>query len=323
MRRVTGAVLTGLGAFLVVLAAMARFYLPGQVIKFPLDDYTITTLTGQNFSYFSPSAVYEVTGAKVQAVSTTQGDVAAGSSSVAVWNDITGVFDITNSKPPGTAITYYTERLAFNRRTGELVNCCGAEVGTKRVHFSGLGYLFPLGTQKKTYEVYNTTLLRPVPFRYAGTATVDGLTVYRFVGHISNQQFGTVSLPGSIVNMRQANVTLPEELTATTTDFVDPGTGAPVKTIESQTVSLKNPTTGATALVVLSGTLTSTPHSDAAAVATVSSDDTAIYWVQDIGPLIGVLLGIVLLVVGVLLLNARPVEYVYEDEGDEAVAAGA
>lgn len=323
MRHVTGAVLTGLGAFLVVLAVMARFYLPGEVIKFPLNDYTITTLSGQNFSYFSPSAVYEVTGAKVRAVSTTQGDVTAGSSSVAVWNDITGVFDVTNASPPGTPITYSTERLAFNRRTGELVNCCGAEIGTKRVHFSGLGYLFPIGTQQKTYEVYNTTLLKPVPFQYTGTTTVGGLTVYKFVNHISDQQFGTVSLPGSIVHMSQSTVRLPEVLTATTTDFVDPGTGAPVKTIESQTISLNNPTTGATALVILSGTLSSTPKSDAAAVATAKMYNTEINWVQEYGPLLGAGVGIVLLVIGILLLNARPVEYVYEDEGDEAITAGA
>lgn len=323
MRRVTGAVLTGLGAFLIVLAVMARFYLPGQVIKFPLNDYTITTLTGNNVSYFDAGALFEVTGAKVLARSTTQGDVVAGNSSTAVWGNITGVFDVTNASPPSSPISYSTERLAFNRRTGQLINCCGAEVNTKRPHLSGLGFVFPLGVQKKTYDVYDTTLLKPEPFRYAGTATIDGLGVYKFVEHVSNQQFSTIKIPGFLVHMKsQPNVTLPEVLTATVTDFVDPGTGAPVATIEYQDRYLENPVTGASALTLFKGTLTSTPSSDAAGVKTAKSNDTEILWVQDIGPLIGVLLGIVLLVIGILLMNDRRGDYQWEDEGDQAVTAG-
>ena len=79
MRRVLGVVFTGLGAFLLVLALLFRFYLPGQVIKFPLNEYSVSSLTGTDASYFSSQTATEVTGAKVRAVSTTQGDVAAGS----------------------------------------------------------------------------------------------------------------------------------------------------------------------------------------------------------------------------------------------------
>src|SRR5271165_6151861 len=141
MRRVFGVTLTGLGAFLLVLAAMCRFYLPGQVIKFPLNEYSVSSLTGTNVSYLSPQTGAEVNGATVRATSTVQGDVAAGSSSTAVWNNVTGVFDVTNS--PQVPISYATQRLAFDRRTGVLVNCCGAEVGTKRPYFSGQGYVWP------------------------------------------------------------------------------------------------------------------------------------------------------------------------------------
>lgn len=326
MRRVTGAVLTGLGAFLLVLAVMARFYLPGQVIKFPLNEYSVTTLRGTDVSYFSASALYEVTGAKVQAVSTTKGDVNAGSSSTAVWNNVTGVFDITNTAPPGVAITISTERLAFNRRTGALVNCCGAEVGTKRPHFSGLGYVFPIGTQKKTYEVYNTTLDKPEPFQYAGTATVDGYGTYKFVQHLTDQRFSSIKLPGSLVGLKQSSVTLPEYITSTITDFISPRTGAPVKEIETLDLFLENPTTGATALTVLDGTLTSTPKSQAAAIKTAKSYGSEILWVEDLGPLIGLIVGVVLLVTGLLMLllwKREPAEYEYDDEGDEAVATGA
>ena len=283
MRRVFGVTLTGLGAFLIVLAAMCRFYLPGQVVKFPLNEYSVSTLTGTNVSYFSQKTGAEVNGASVRAISTVQGDVAAGSSSTAVWNDITGVFDVTKS--PQAPISYTTQRFAFDRRTGVLVNCCGAEVGTARPHFTGQGYVWPIGTQPQTYQVFNTSLMKPEPFNDIGTATVDGLSVDVFIQPITNQKVGTVTLPGSLVGIAdQATVTLPEYLTATNTYYVDPVTGAPVKVVEAQNETLENPSTGGTALVLFNGTLSSTPQTIAAAVSTSNHYDNEISALENIGP---------------------------------------
>jgi hypothetical protein len=322
MRRVLGVVLTGLGAFLLVLALMSRLVLPGMVIKFPLNEYSVSRLTGTNMSYFSSGSVQEVNNATIRAVATTQGDVAAGSSSTAVWTTVTGVFDITSGGSPGTPISYSTERFAFNRRTGVLENCCGAEIGTSRPKFSGQGYVWPIGVQPKTYEIFDTTLLKPEPVDYIGTATVDGLATDIFVEHINNQKYGSVTLPGSLVNEPQATVTLPEYLTATNTYYVDPKTGSPVKESQAQSQTLDNPSTGTVALVLLKGTLTTTPQSVAAAVHTASSSDNEIAWVQDIGPLIGLLLGLVLLALGILLIVGSQEEPEYEDY-DEPVAADA
>jgi hypothetical protein len=325
MRRVLGAIFTGLAAFLLVLAVLTRFFLPGQVVKFPLNTYAVTTLTGTNVSYFSQQTGTEVTGATVQATSTTQGDVKAGSSSTAVYNNITGVFDVTTTRPPTTPISYSTNRLAFDRRTGVLVNCCGAEIGTQKENFSGQGVVWPIGTQKKTYEKYDTTLLKSVPVVYTSTTTVDGLSVYEFIENVDSQQFGTISLPGSLVGMpNQPSVTLPEYLTAHIVSYVDPGTGSPVKVVETQDISLVNPATGTTALTVFHGTLTSTPKSIAAAINTAKPDDTKILWLQELAPLIFLLVGVLLLVAGILMVVSSAREgYEYEYEEEEEVPAGA
>ncbi len=321
MRRTVGVTLTGLGAFLLVLALMSYFFLPGQVILFPLNEYSVTTLTGTGVTYFSTASISEVTGATVRAVATTQGNVSSGTGSTAIWTTQTGIFDITHGTP-GAPISYPTQTLAFNRRTGALENCCGAEVGTSRPHFTGLGDVWPIGTQKKTYEVFNTTVNQATPAVYSGTATVDGLSTYVFVQHITNMKFGTVSLPGSLVNMSQAEVTLPEYLTATYTYDVDPGSGAPVKQIQDSSETLENPSTGSVVLTLFSGTLTTTPASVQSAVSTASSYDTDISIVQTIGPLVGGLVAIVLLVVGVLLLvsSEGPDDYEYEDDDAEVGA---
>jgi hypothetical protein len=321
MRRVFGVTLAGLGAFLIVGALMCRFYLPGQVVKFPLNQYSVSRLTGTNVSYFSQQTGAEVNGATVRAVTTVQGDVAAGSSSTAVWNEITGVFDVTHS--PQVPISYSTQRLAFDRRTGSLINCCGAEVGTAHPHFTGQGYVWPIGTQQQTYEVFNTSTMKPEPFNATGTSIIDGLSVYEFVQPISNVQIGTVTVPGSLAGMPdQATVTLPEYLTATNTYYVDPVIGAPVMVIEAQNETLVNPSTGGTALVLFNGTLTSTPETVAAAVSIAKHYDSEISALETIGPVAGLLVGLVLLVAGILLLSTFREEYEYAED-EEVVGAEA
>ena len=232
MRRVLGLTLTGLGVFFVVLALLMRFYLPGQIVKFPLNWYSVTTLTGQNMTYFSPKPFQEFSGVSMRAMSTLDGDVGAGNSSTAVWNEITGVQDLTNHLP----VAYISQRSAFNRRTGELVNCCGAHVNSNTTaRQSGQGYVWPIGTQQQSYQVFNPTLLRPVPAYYQGSATIDGLTTYEFIEQVTSQKIGVQKVPGALFGASQQYVTLPEYLTGTYTYWVDPVTGTPLKVSEDQT----------------------------------------------------------------------------------------
>jgi hypothetical protein len=311
MRRVLGVTLTGLGAFLIGIGLLSRLVVPGLAVKDPLNERSVTTLTGTNAEYFSPATLSELSGVSVKAVSTTNGDVAAGTSSTAVWNDFTAVQDTTNNAP----ISYSSERLAFNRRTGELQNCCGAAIGTDtKLNMSGLGYVWPVNTQKKTYQIFDTTLLKPWPVTYAGTATVSGRNTYVYVEKVSNQQFGTQTLPGSLVGLSAATVTLPQYLTATNTYYVDPLTGGPLKVTEDQSVTLESG--GVTKLVLLRADLVTTPASTAAAISTVQGDDSEITAVEVIVPLVGILLGIVLMIAGGLLvvLSRDEDEDYYADE---------
>jgi hypothetical protein len=322
MRRVLGLVLTGLGAFFLALALLLRFYLPGQVIKFPLNEYLVTTLTGHNVSYFNAKQLKVLTGVTAKATSTVEGDVSAGSSSTAVWNDFTAVEDTTNNAP----IEFVTQRSAFNRRTGAIVDCCGAyvsisNVGTRNGHQSGQGFVWPLGTQKQTYQVLDATLVRPEPFRYEGTSTIDGMTAYKFVEQVINQQFASQTLPGSLVGFSGLpSVTLPEYVSQTNTFWVDPVTGAPLDVNENRTLKLED-ITGATKLLLYRGDLTATPQSVASAVSTAKSAHLKADFVEDIGPLVGLILGVALVVVGVALILGRPDSQEFAYESDETVGS--
>ena len=319
MRRVVGLTLTGLGAFFFALALLLRFYVPGQVIKFPLNEYFVSTLVGDNMTYFSQHDLTDLAGVTMRATTTLEGDVAAGSSSTAVWQQFTALQDVSNNEP----VSYSSQRLAFDRRSGVLVNCCGAHVGSHtKLQLSGQGYVWPIGTQKKTYQVFDTTLLKPEPFTYEGSAPIDGMTAYKFVEQVSDQQFGTQTLPGALVGIKnQASVTLPEYLTETNTFWVDPVTGATLIATENQTLSLKD-STGVTRLILLQGRLSSTPEATQSAVNMANSYHLKVNFVEDIGPLVGLLLGIVLLAFGITLLLNEPddEELIFQDESEPATA---
>ncbi len=305
MRRVSGFVLTLLGAFFLLTAILLRFWIAPSAVKFPLNEYQVVTLSGTG-SYFSPVQDKELNGVSVQVTYTTRGDVSAGSGSVAVWDQFVSVRDLTNRQP----ISYVSIREAFNRSNAQLVQCCGAYVSNEvsgkpdyAVHMSGIGPVFPPGTQKQTYSLYDTTAARPEPVRYTGTTTVDGITVYRFVETVAPTMFGTEQVPGAIIGEpSQSEVSLGEFYSGSQTFYVDPVTGGPLDTTQHTVVTLRD-STGATRLVGSDINVTATPASVQAVVNKDTSGRNAISLAKNVLPLIGLIVGLVLLVAGILLVQ--------------------
>jgi len=299
MRRNVGLVLAGLGAFLIVLAVVLPTWIVGQVVKFPLNEYETATLAASNASYFSVTSLGEKTGVTMEATYTIKGDGAAGTSSTAVWDEYSYVYDQTNHQ----AVQEMTRRFAFDRKTGQLVMCCGANVsGDSSVQQRGLvGYVFPIGTKKQTYQVFDTTLNKPVPFPYAGTADVRGITTYKFTEDIAPTQVATQEVPGSLVGMSAASVTLPEYYEIHLTYYVDPVTGALINVQEHQTMSLRNPSTGAQALLLFDANLKVTPSSLATIVKLDTDGRSKLTLLKVILPLALGIVGIIALVAGLLV----------------------
>lgn len=303
MRRNIGLVLAGLGAFLIVLAVVLPTWIVGQVVKFPLNEYQSATLAASNASYFSATSLTEKTGVNLQATYTIKGDGAAGTSSTAVWNEYSYVYDRTNHY----AVQQMTRRFAFDRKTGQLTMCCGANVnGDSSVQQRGLvGYVFPFGTKKQTYQVFDTTLNKPVPFPYAGTADVRGITTYKFTEDIAPTQVATQTVPGSLVGMSAASVTLPEFYEIHLTYYVDPVTGALVNVQEHQTMSLRNPSTGAQALLLFDADLKVTPSSLTTIVKLDTDGRSKLTQLTVILPLALGIAGVTALVSGLILGRRR------------------
>jgi Porin PorA len=313
MRRVAGLVASGLGAFLLVSGLLLRLYVAGQVVKFPLNEYRIATLAGKDVTYFSPGLLKDMTGVTMRVTQTTEGDVAAGTSSRAVWTQFSYSYDATN----GMSYQSLTQRSAFDRRTGALTGCCGEAVGSYTGRQAGLAFVWPHGTRRRSYEIFDTTLLKPMGVQYEGRATIDGLPTYRFVEHVPAGQFGTQKLPGSLVGLHgQPTVTLQEYYQATNTYWVDPVTGAVVDTSEDQKVTLRD--SGVQRLVLFQGSLSMTASSVLSSVGSDRIKRTEIESITVTVPAGLGLAGVVILAAGACLVLWRknpgsdPAETEYE-----------
>jgi len=322
MRRVVWSVLTGLGAFFIVLAIMSWLYVPGQAVKFPLNEYGVTTLIAHNASWFSPKSVSELSDVTLEITSTVKGDVTSanslGSSKIAVWQSFAAVEDTTDHQQ--VSIPAAADEFAFNRRTGVLIPWSGNVVDGKHVQVSGQGYVWPLGAKKQSYQVYDTTLGKPVTFKFVSTATTQGIPTYKYMAVVPPTQVGTESLPGSLVGEKAPTVTLPVMYSSTETYFVDPVTGAPLS-VSRVTKDALTDNNGATKLVLLSGDFQSSPGSVATTIKSDNHYRNLINLATFIVPIVAGLVGIILLVIGLVLSRMSP-EDEYEDE-DEPVGATA
>ncbi|MGH3245002.1 MAG: DUF3068 domain-containing protein [Trebonia sp.] len=299
MRGVIGLVLTGLGAFLILGAILLPTWLSGQVVKFPLNEYETATLAAGNASYFSAVSLSEKTGVSMEATYTIKGDASKGNSSTAVWNEYSYVYDRTNHQP----VQQMTRTFAFDRRTGQLVNCCGASVnGDASVRQTGLvGYVFPIGTQKQTYQVFDTTLKKMMPFVYSGTTSVRGIQAYEFVENVAPTQVGSVTVPGSFVGSTAASLTLPEFDQEHLIYYVDPETGALINVNEQQSTTLRTSATAAPSLVLFDADLIATPASVTEIVGLDSSGRSELTLLQTTLPLVLGIVGAVALIAGIFL----------------------
>ncbi len=255
MRRVAGFILAGLGAFLIVTALMLKFYAVPALAKAPLspgednpDGITVTKNVGTATALFSPAnlaAGEDPIRRDVALTSTrnTRGDVQAAQTSeakdqgLAVYDSFSRLVD-----SEGTVVNADTLRVAFDRVTSELKNCCGANYNGDTVTFEGINPLkFPMFTEKKTYQYFDTTLAKAWPAEFTGEEQMAGGTVYKFVMNIPETKVGTQDLPGSLVGSDEPTVTTDAMYANVRTLWVEPTTGSIVKGQEQQSQFFQAP----------------------------------------------------------------------------------
>ena len=223
MRRASTYLLIGLAVFLLAISVLLRFYVVPGLLVTPLDQFAETFAPGTG-TVFDPAAVAERQNVKMIAHRTLRGDVAASSKDRGVWDE-----SVVISDSDGKLISATTDRVAWDRKTAEAVNCCNENVdGTPTKHV-GLSYKFPFGAEKKTYQFFDTSVRRAYPMHYKGTEKIQGLTVYRYEQPIAPVQLGEIEVPGDLVGSTAASVKAPEFYDNTRTVWIEPVTGIIIK----------------------------------------------------------------------------------------------
>ncbi|MQY07039.1 DUF3068 domain-containing protein [Actinomadura macrotermitis] len=302
MRRVAGLILIALGAFGLAMAPLFRFYVAERVVAAPLDHYQLTRLEASGASYFDTATLKTRNNVTLLATNIIRGDVRAnnGNNDIAVWDTSTNIFD---KAAPSKAISIQAQRVAFDRRTAELVNCCGANAdGDTSVRMSGYALLFPIAhVEKRDYSFFDMTTKRPIPMRFDTEETVHGLKAYRFVQQVPLTRVEAVKdkLPAKMLGIK--GDVPPQKVDryfeATVTIWVDPRTGIPVKHRQMIHSMVRTPD-GVGRLDVARADLVSVDKDQQALVAL--SDDSAfkIGLVRKTLPVGGLIGGSVLLLLG-------------------------
>lgn len=312
MRRGAGLVLIGLGAFLLVLAPLLRFWAAPQLAVAPLgcepEDVLIEELCDNGIS-LSPSegeaaAIFNVSrlaideNVELDSVRRIKPDREASSDETAVYES-----NSTTTRANGDLVVSNTERIPFNRHDSIMDDCCDANVnGVDITDFEGLNpYKFPFFTEKDDYLYFDATLRQALPAQYVGEEELHGLNVYKFEQVIEPTEYAELEVPGDLVGSDEASFVAPRFYSNTRTFWVEPTTGVIVKGMEQQRQYLAGPD-GDPALTLFDAELAFTEDNQLNAANNAKEGKASLDLVRTTIPLIALPLGLLLLGIGLFLV---------------------
>ncbi|HEY4604328.1 MAG TPA: DUF3068 domain-containing protein [Blastococcus sp.] len=316
--RAIGLGLLGLGAFLLAAALAVRLFLEPALVKLPLDQTAEPTAQGTGVDFFDLSTQRQLRGLEADVRQRVEGDAGseAAGDDVAVWN-----FGSTVTSTDGVLLNAGTYRVCLDRRTAVAVDCTVDNVDyDDDVSVEGLTLTFPFGTEKKDYDVFNSTTRSAFPATYEGVEDIEGLEVYRFEMVVPETVIRSTDVPAALVGADgsgtvQADVVYSNERTI----WVEPTSGVIVTSEESPNTVLRGPD-GEAGPTILAGTFAADSDTIAAGVARAEDIRGQISMVTTVIPLVLVGLGLVLLLVGALLVRrARAGDHLDESYDASAV----
>lgn len=293
-------VLAGLGAFAITAGLLLRFYAAPVLITAPAGYYGQLVLSDPHATYFDQKTLKTRKNVLLTDADTVRGDVSAATATTVTWDSFSHIW----APRSGTTLSTVYERAVFNRRTGEMVDCCGAAINDDpRIRLYGESGLFwPIGTAKTTYQLYDMNTERTWPAVYSGTATVRGLVTYKYVQRIPSTVVAKMpGIPMSLLGVPGAtySVTANRTYQSVSTYWVDPRTGVPVNVDEKVTSVLEDPADTGSRTVV-SADFRMSPASQASLAAMSSQTAAEISFLRVSGPAAAVILGALALIAGVV-----------------------
>lgn len=304
--RKTSVVLIALGAFLIVLAPMVRWYAYPRVAVAPAAQKSVTTLVGPGATIFDINTLKDITTdltTKVRTIGDTRAAKKAGNGTVVYVNST------STKSSDGVMRSRDVERMAFNQRTGAAVNCCGEFLSNTEgvetpIKHEGLVAIFPIPTEKKTYPFWDSTLKSATPIKYTGTGTVEGVDVYTFENTTAPTKVGTQEVPLNLLGLDGTqNVTADEMYSVVRKLWVEPNTGVILKRSEQVLDTLNydgQPRLTLTKVNTQYDAKTVKANADK-----YGSEGRMLHLVRSTVPLVSLVLGVLLLFLGLTLARRR------------------
>ncbi|WP_353508715.1 DUF3068 domain-containing protein [Intrasporangium sp.] len=293
MRKALSMVLLFLGSFLLVVGLLARFWAPGEVKKTPLDVNSVMRLSGEALLFDGTALVRT----PVRASSVTHADSAKSDDDVVVFqNSSCLVKDPDNNAPDCVSaddpqkrlISASTTHFATDRVTALAVNEA-RYLPADATAVEGLVNKFPFDVEQKDYPFWDGLTGKAVPAVYSGEEDLDGVHVYRFVVNVVDGDITIGSDPG--------------KYTTEKTMWVDATTGSILKQSEHQVRKM-----AATGQTVLDLDFEFTPETVANNVADAKDNGARLTLLTQTVPLVGIIGGVLLLVMGFVLLPREGVQ---------------
>lgn len=305
MRRV-GALLALVGLALLIGAALLRFVIGPGAIKAPIeeddDPYTATSVAVGTASLLDQDTGQTVADVPITATRTVTADVDASTDDVAVWD-----VEVTTVAADGSEISSTTDRVAFDRKTSEAVDGFDQAVDGEAVsHEGSVSYKFPFDTEQESYDYFDTTTRQAWPAEFQGTEDVDGVETYHFTQTVEPTKIGEVDVPGAMLQQPDVpSVTLDRMYTTNREFFVEPTTGVIVRGAEQTQQTLQTPD-GAVSVPALDAALEFDEATVADRLEEADDAKSSIDLLRDTLPLIGVIAGPLLGLLGIWLMRRRP-----------------
>lgn len=316
MRSKLAAVSVGLGVFLIVAAALVRFYAYPVLATVPPDYEGVTKLEAKDAEVFNSDP-------EVLAPETTDLDISSRTiadsgaktpDGVVVWVNSTTV-----QRADGSVFQQSRERAPFDGTSGAAVDCASCDswsevaAGEREPAVrKGLVYKFPFDTKKKDYPVWDDTVGEAVDATFEGEERIDGLSVYKFVQRIEPTLVETREVPGSVFGSTEASVDAEMWYEMTRTFYVEPETGSPVNRVENRVQELRY---DGVSVPAFTGTVQYTEAQVDDLVGDAKSNSTLLGGMKLMFPALLVLLGAALVAAGLFLgKGARQERIAHRDE---------
>ena len=303
MRRGIGLVLIGLGTALLVLAPMLRFYAVPRLAVAPLDldPSSTSNSAGTVSTVLDFATATEKSNVDLLSTRRTKADVAASQQASESKGANIGVYDslsVVSLASDTSGVPYLPvspERYAFDRTTSIMVVAANANVGGTDITEAMIGndtimpLKFPFSSEKKTYNVFDSSIMKGAPADFVAEEQVEGLSTYKYEQKIDAVKVG---MQGEQEIWYQDDTFM----------WVEPTTGQIVNGY-SQIKQWLMIADGTDSLVIIDGKIGFTPQEVKDSVSQASANASKLNLVANVLPVASLVLGLVLLVIGILLVR--------------------